>query len=460
MLRAAAFSGAPVVRVGRGHPEGFADPDPLVTIAGMNLTATKARLLLMACLMKFGSLPAAADPERPDRRRKGRAGGGRRRLSGGVRHALSSTRATTGGWRQDMLRLHGVVGHEKDAAYHDASARARASGMARMSFRAAGRGRAEALPARHRPGHGLRRQPRSRRGPERRRRCCTSTTAARSSRASAQQRSGGLRPRTAAAALKLGWNAGNLHWRVRFEGDVSRRSCSTARRRLSRAHRASAGRGRHRGCRRCLTPRPPWRSCNMATAPSRRRLCLLLGRRGPGGRRAAVNDAQDARRHRQGASRPAAGTRMDRPLLGARLSAPRSWTPSRRSTVCAEAADAVAPKCATGRGAPGARCSASRRASAARCRSPIARLLADDARLGHLPRVQAVAYRDAGLELASAELVSGWTLVNGLVSAAARLGVDRPCRGAATSLAPARGVARGASAEPCRPDACPPASRR
>lgn len=26
-----------------------------------------------------------------------------------------------------------------------------------------------------------------------------------------------LRPRDAAAALKLGWNAGNLHWRVRFE---------------------------------------------------------------------------------------------------------------------------------------------------------------------------------------------------------------------------------------------------
>ena len=29
-----------------------------------------------------------------------------------------------------------------------------------------------------------------------------------------------LRPRDAAAALKLGWNAGNLHWRVRFEGDA------------------------------------------------------------------------------------------------------------------------------------------------------------------------------------------------------------------------------------------------
>ena len=27
-----------------------------------------------------------------------------------------------------------------------------------------------------------------------------------------------LKPRDQAAALKLGWNAGNLHWRVRFEG--------------------------------------------------------------------------------------------------------------------------------------------------------------------------------------------------------------------------------------------------
>jgi len=29
-----------------------------------------------------------------------------------------------------------------------------------------------------------------------------------------------LRPVDQAAALQLGWNAGNLHWRVRFEGEV------------------------------------------------------------------------------------------------------------------------------------------------------------------------------------------------------------------------------------------------
>jgi hypothetical protein len=64
LLRVATFSGIPVVRVGRGAPEGFADPFPLA-IAGSNLTAIKARLLLMACLMRFGSLPVAANPAQP-----------------------------------------------------------------------------------------------------------------------------------------------------------------------------------------------------------------------------------------------------------------------------------------------------------------------------------------------------------------------------------------------------------
>jgi hypothetical protein len=60
----AVFSGLPVARVGRGSPEGFADPHPNF-IAGSNLTAIKARLLLMACLMKFGSLPIAKNPDQP-----------------------------------------------------------------------------------------------------------------------------------------------------------------------------------------------------------------------------------------------------------------------------------------------------------------------------------------------------------------------------------------------------------
>jgi L-asparaginase len=65
-LKRAIFSGMPVVKVSRGNAGGFVDPtrDPLA-IAGSNLTATKARLLLMACLMKFGCLPPAVDPANP-----------------------------------------------------------------------------------------------------------------------------------------------------------------------------------------------------------------------------------------------------------------------------------------------------------------------------------------------------------------------------------------------------------
>lgn len=65
-LKRATFSGMPVVKVGRGNAGGFVDAarDPLA-IAGSNLTATKARLLLMACLMKLGCLPPAADPDKP-----------------------------------------------------------------------------------------------------------------------------------------------------------------------------------------------------------------------------------------------------------------------------------------------------------------------------------------------------------------------------------------------------------
>jgi hypothetical protein len=64
VLQKAVYSGLPVARVGRGSPEGFADPHEYL-IAGSNLTATKARLLLMACLLKFGSLPPVKDPDHP-----------------------------------------------------------------------------------------------------------------------------------------------------------------------------------------------------------------------------------------------------------------------------------------------------------------------------------------------------------------------------------------------------------
>ena len=65
VMRRAAFSGMPVVLVGRGNAGGFVPPTNAPFIGGRNLTATKARLLLMACLMKVGSVPAAVDPDRP-----------------------------------------------------------------------------------------------------------------------------------------------------------------------------------------------------------------------------------------------------------------------------------------------------------------------------------------------------------------------------------------------------------
>jgi hypothetical protein len=89
VLRKAVYSGLPVARVGRGNPEGFADPDDLL-IAGSNLTATKAHMLLMACLLKFGSLPPAKNP---DGTYTGRTRGnqeGCRGLPGDLRHALST----------------------------------------------------------------------------------------------------------------------------------------------------------------------------------------------------------------------------------------------------------------------------------------------------------------------------------------------------------------------------------
>jgi hypothetical protein len=65
-LNRATFLGMPVVRVSRGNPEGFVPPERAkLAIAGSNLTATKARILLQACLLKFGALPVAADPDNP-----------------------------------------------------------------------------------------------------------------------------------------------------------------------------------------------------------------------------------------------------------------------------------------------------------------------------------------------------------------------------------------------------------
>ena len=65
-LAIAAFSGMPVVRVGRADPGGRVTTDPNdLTIEGSNLDTNKARLLLMASMLKLGRLPKAKDPRNP-----------------------------------------------------------------------------------------------------------------------------------------------------------------------------------------------------------------------------------------------------------------------------------------------------------------------------------------------------------------------------------------------------------
>jgi L-asparaginase len=55
-----------VVKVSRAPAVGYIGTNPNnLFIEGSNLTSTKARMLLMACLMRFGALPPAADPSKP-----------------------------------------------------------------------------------------------------------------------------------------------------------------------------------------------------------------------------------------------------------------------------------------------------------------------------------------------------------------------------------------------------------
>jgi L-asparaginase len=65
-LRELALLGVPFVKVGRGDVGGFVPHERVpLGVAGGNLTATKARMLLMACLLRFGALPPARDPSAP-----------------------------------------------------------------------------------------------------------------------------------------------------------------------------------------------------------------------------------------------------------------------------------------------------------------------------------------------------------------------------------------------------------
>lgn len=66
VLERLALQGLPVVKTFRGATAGFVYPNPgNLLIEGSNLPANKARILLMACLWRFGCPPPAANPDRP-----------------------------------------------------------------------------------------------------------------------------------------------------------------------------------------------------------------------------------------------------------------------------------------------------------------------------------------------------------------------------------------------------------
>ncbi|MCW6507451.1 urease accessory protein UreE [Lichenifustis flavocetrariae] len=117
-----------------------------------------------------------------------------------------------------MLRLHGIVGHEADAGLHDRLHHVEHHGGIEFLFvppEEAGRKR-------------------FRRATDRGTDCAVSLDRDEDLIDGAllwlehdraiivrfgQQALWRLRPINATAALKLGWHAGNLHWRVRFEGE-------------------------------------------------------------------------------------------------------------------------------------------------------------------------------------------------------------------------------------------------
>tara|TARA_Y100001980_G_C14556896_1_gene352675 strand:+ start:59538 stop:61298 length:1761 start_codon:yes stop_codon:yes gene_type:complete len=65
-LEYAALHGYPVLKAARGNADGFMNTNPNnLFIEGYNITATKGRMLLMACILRFGTMPPAADPDHP-----------------------------------------------------------------------------------------------------------------------------------------------------------------------------------------------------------------------------------------------------------------------------------------------------------------------------------------------------------------------------------------------------------
>ncbi|MEM0938807.1 MAG: asparaginase domain-containing protein [Bacteroidota bacterium] len=65
-MELAALSGYPVLKAARGNAGGFMNTNPNnLFIEGGNITSTKGRMLLMACILRFGMYPPAEDPKNP-----------------------------------------------------------------------------------------------------------------------------------------------------------------------------------------------------------------------------------------------------------------------------------------------------------------------------------------------------------------------------------------------------------
>jgi hypothetical protein len=65
-LELAALNGYPVLKAARGNADGFMNTNPdNLFIEGHNTTSTKGRMLLMACILRFGTFPPAKDPSNP-----------------------------------------------------------------------------------------------------------------------------------------------------------------------------------------------------------------------------------------------------------------------------------------------------------------------------------------------------------------------------------------------------------
>ena len=193
------------------------------------------------------------------------------------------------------------------------------------------------------------------------------------------------------------------------------------------------------------------RSCNGATAPFR-----PAASHSPGASRVFISTGSSTTARRSTASSgsisPAAGPQWTGPCSARPFARPRARK-SPRSIRWSTARLSSAPMREGSRRA-GAPFSICRRALAENCRSTIALSFRRTSALGHLTVVQAIAYREAGISLPAAELLSGWTLVNGLVSAATRLGVIAHVE-AQRGLSTARKTLAGILAEPSPSDALP-----